>query len=82
MSDQTVKTVDHDYNLSVDKHGNLDLIEVKRRKRRSFIRRRYVETMIVADETMYKAFDGQEIELRSYLLSMMAIVSFASFCMT
>lgn len=35
--------------------------------------------MIVADESMYKAFGEQEIELRSYLLSMMAIVSIESF---
>ena len=48
---------------------------MKRRRRRSLIRRRFVETMIVADETMFKAFGGNEIELRSYLLSMMAIVN-------
>ena len=69
-----MKIVDQDFVLSVDARWNLDLIEVKKRRRRSLIRRRFVETMIVADETMFKAFGGNEIELRSYLLSMMAIV--------
>lgn len=61
--------------MEVDSTGSVDLVEVKTRHRRSFVRKRYVETMIVADETMYKAFGGDEIELRSYLLSLMAIVS-------
>ena len=69
-----MKIIDGDYTLSVDSRWNMDLIEVKRRRRRSLIRRRYVETMIVADDTMFKSFGGNEIELRSYLLSMMAIV--------
>ncbi len=34
-----------------------------------------METMIVADASMFKAFGGKEIELRSYLLSVMSVVS-------
>ena len=74
-----VKKPNHKYAFSLRQNGAFDLVEVKSRKRRSFVRRRYIEAMIVADESMYKAFGEQEIELRSYLLSMMAIVSIVSF---
>ena len=74
-----VTKLNHKYAFSLSQNGAFDLVEVKSRKRRSFVRRRYIEAMIVADESMYKAFGEQEIELRSYLLSMMAIVSIDSF---
>ena len=73
-----MKKPSHEYTFSVNQNGSFDLVEVKSRRRRSFVRRRYIEAMIVADESMYKAFGEQEIELRSYLLSMMAIVSIES----
>lgn len=69
-------SVNHDYKMQVEPAtGNVGITQAKKRNKRSVIRQRFVETMIVADETMYKAFGGNEIELRSYLLSMMAIVS-------
>ena len=69
------KRLDHNYDLRIDQTGELDLVQINRRQRRSIVRRRYVETLIVADDSMYDAFGEREIELRSYLLSMMAIVS-------
>ncbi|XP_065066559.1 A disintegrin and metalloproteinase with thrombospondin motifs 9-like [Rhopilema esculentum] len=68
------KRLDHNYDLRIDQSGELDVVQINRRQRRSIVRRRYVETLIVADDSMYKAFGKREIELRSYLLSMMAIV--------
>uniref|UniRef100_T2M4C5 A disintegrin and metalloproteinase with thrombospondin motifs 9 n=1 Tax=Hydra vulgaris TaxID=6087 RepID=T2M4C5_HYDVU len=46
-----------------------------RRVRRAFSQKHYIETMIVADQTMFEFYGENEKELRNYLLSVMAIVS-------
>eukprot|EP00794_Sanderia_malayensis_P005938 gene5938-6628_t len=66
--------VNHKFQFKPSTDHGLDLVRVNSRRRRSISRKRYVETMVVADASMFKAFDANEIELRSYLLSLMSIV--------
>lgn len=48
---------------------------VKRRRRRS-IDESFVETLVVADQTMVNAF-GSKADLQSYILTLMGVVSVA-----
>ena len=69
----------HDYKMVVNASGAVELVNVRRdehsRVRRGLSVKRYIETMVVTDESMYEFYGRNEIELRRYILSVMAIVS-------
>lgn len=81
MKDQPKKLF-HGYEFSIEAGGEVKLSSQNIRKRRSLSLRRYVELMVVADESMFEFYDRKEIELRRYVLSVMAIVrtSFLDYC--
>lgn len=68
------KKLFHGYEFSIEEGGEVRLTSLNIRKRRSSSLRRYVELMVVADESMFEFYDRKEIELRRYVLSVMAIV--------
>ena len=64
----------HNYQLFSSKMLGALVVPKKQRVRRAFSQKRFIETMIVADQSMFEFYGQNEIELRNYLLSVMAIV--------
>lgn len=73
-NDQPQKII-HNFEFTFGNSGDIQLVPVTSRQRRALSVRRYIETMIVADESMYIHYGKKEVELRRYLLSIMAIVT-------
>ena len=68
----------NDYKFDYDDTGNLRLSydwRSRGRVRRSLSVKRYVVTLVVADESMFNYYGRKEETLQRYLLSIMAIVS-------
>ena len=71
------RKVIHDYKMVVNASGEVELVNMKyrhSRMRRAMSVKRYIETMVVTDESMFEFYGRNEIELRRYILSVMAIV--------
>ena len=65
----------HNFKLHLTSNKSVELLKVNSRRRRSISERRYIEVMVVADEEMYEFYGAKEVELRRYMLSVMAVVS-------
>ena len=73
---RAIRKIPHGFKFDYDSMGNLLLKRETKRVRRALSVKRYIETMLVADESMFEYYGRKEDDLRQYLLSIMAIVSF------
>ena len=61
---EEVRKIFPDYKLEFSTTGTLQAIPTRRRERRALSVKRYMETMVVADESMFEYYGKKEIELR------------------
>uniref|UniRef100_A0A7M5V8I3 A disintegrin and metalloproteinase with thrombospondin motifs 9 n=2 Tax=Clytia hemisphaerica TaxID=252671 RepID=A0A7M5V8I3_9CNID len=75
---RAIPKLPNEYKFSYDTDGNLRLSldhHGRSRARRSLSVKRHIETLLVADETMFEYYGRKEETLQRYLLSIMAIVT-------
>jgi hypothetical protein len=65
----------HGYTLKYGNNHTIQAVKSKKRRRRSYVQRRYIETMVVADQDMYEFYGRKEVDIRKYLLQVMAVVT-------
>ena len=76
VGNKAIRKIPNRFNFEYDSDGNLRLtLDHRSRSRRSLSVRRYIETLLVADESMFNYYGRREDTLQRYLLSIMAIVS-------
>ena len=76
IGNKAIRKIPNRFKFEYDSDGNLRLtLDHRSRSRRSLSVRRYIETLLVADESMFNYYGKSEGTLQRYLLSIMAIVS-------